>query len=60
MQQASNTARGMSPVAGVIIATAGMAEISPFDLVKRTIPPMIVGLVTNVTLSIIFLPVATS
>ncbi|MGR5153063.1 C4-dicarboxylate transporter DcuC [Photobacterium swingsii] len=58
MQQASNACRAMSPVAGVIVASSGMAKVSPFDLIKRTIPPITFGLAVNIILSIIFLPMA--
>lgn len=33
--------RTMSPIAGVVILLAGMARVSPIDLVKRTSVPMI-------------------
>lgn len=56
MQQASNAGRGMSPVAGVIVATAGMAQVSPMDLVKRTIPPLAFGLVVNIVITCFYLP----
>ena len=35
--------RTMSPVAGVVILLAGMARVSPIDLVKRTAVPMVVA-----------------
>ncbi len=57
MQQASNACRAMSPVAGVIVATAGMAKVSPFELVRRTAIPTAIGLLVNILLSILFLPV---
>ncbi|QCR35720.1 anaerobic C4-dicarboxylate transporter DcuC [Nissabacter sp. SGAir0207] len=44
MLQASNLGRTLSPVSGVIVAVAGMAKISPFELVKRTAVPVMVGL----------------
>ena len=56
MQQASNAGRGMSPVAGVIVATAGMAQVSPMDLVKRTVPPLIFGLMVNIVITCFYLP----
>ena len=31
----------MSPIAGVVIAVAGLGGVSPVDLVKRTVPVMI-------------------
>lgn len=39
---AAQLGRTMSPIAGVVILLAGMARISPIDLVKRTAIPMIV------------------
>lgn len=36
MLQASNLGRTLSPVSGVVVAVAGMAKISPFEVVKRT------------------------
>lgn len=45
MLQASNLGRTLSPVSGVVVAVSGMAKISPFDVVKRTSVPVIVGLV---------------
>lgn len=47
MQLAAGIARSMSPVAGVVIACAGTANISPLELVKRTAIPMIGGIITT-------------
>lgn len=57
MLQSSNLARTMSPVAGVIVATAGIAKINPLDVVKRTSVPMIVGAVVVIIGTLIFIPV---
>ena len=38
---AGQLGRTMSPIAGVVILLAGMAQVSPTDLVKRTAVPMI-------------------
>ncbi|MCI5896190.1 MAG: C4-dicarboxylate transporter DcuC [Sutterella sp.] len=38
---AGQLGRTMSPIAGVVILLAGMAQVSPMDLVKRTTVPMI-------------------
>jgi len=46
MQLASGLMRSASPVAGVIIACAGVANVSPIELAKRTAIPMIGGLLT--------------
>ncbi len=56
MLQASNLGRTMSPVSGVIVATAGMAKISPLEIVKRTSVPMIVGLLVVIIASHIIVP----
>nr|WP_086939016.1 C4-dicarboxylate transporter DcuC [Thaumasiovibrio occultus] len=45
MQQASHMGRAMSPVSGVVIAVASGAKLSPFDVVKRTSVPLLVGFV---------------
>lgn len=46
MQLAAGLMRSASPVAGVVIACAGVANVSPIELAKRTIIPMTGGLVT--------------
>ena len=38
---AAQLGRTMSPIAGVVILLAGMSQVSPIDLVKRTAIPMI-------------------
>ncbi len=47
MQFASGMVRAMSPVAGVIIAVAGAAGISPVAVVRRTWLPMALGLIVT-------------
>ena len=44
MQMAASMGRTVSPVAGVIIATAGIAKISTFSIVKRNLIPLFVAL----------------
>ncbi|WP_297481836.1 anaerobic C4-dicarboxylate transporter DcuC [uncultured Photobacterium sp.] len=56
MLQASNLGRTISPVSGVIVATSGMAQISPFEVVKRTVVPVICGLVTVIIGTMILVP----
>ena len=51
MQLASGLSRTMSPIAGAVVASAGISGVSPFDVVKRTIPPMLVGLVVSTVTS---------
>lgn len=53
MQFASGMIRAMSPVAGVIIAVAGAAGISPMAIVRRTWLPMVAGLVTTIIFNMI-------
>ena len=40
MQLCSSIARAMSPIAAVVIGVAGIAKISPFSLVKRSVVPL--------------------
>lgn len=49
--QASNLGRTISPVSGVIVATAGMGHVSPLEVVKRTSVPVGVGLVVVVVMT---------
>lgn len=57
MLQASNLGRSMSPVSGVVVAVAGMAKISPFEVVKRTSVPMLVGLLVVILATEFLVPV---
>lgn len=56
MLQASNLGRTISPVSGVVVAVAGMAKISPFEVVKRTSVPVLVGLIVVVVATEILVP----
>ena len=56
MWQASNLGRTISPVSGVVVAVAGMANISPFEVVKRTSVPILVGLVVVIVATEILVP----
>ena len=49
--QASNLGRTISPVSGVIVATAGMGHVSPVEVVKRTSVPVAVGLFVVVVMT---------
>ncbi len=40
MHQASTIARPLSPVAGVVIAIAGMLKMNPLELIKRSSVPL--------------------
>ena len=53
MQMASSIARSASPITAAIIAVAGIADVSPIDIVKRTAIPMMVALVSSFVFSII-------
>jgi DcuC family C4-dicarboxylate transporter len=56
MLQASNLGRTLSPVSGVVVAVSGMAKISPFDVVKRTSVPVIVGLIVVIVATELLVP----
>ncbi|EOW9345120.1 anaerobic C4-dicarboxylate transporter DcuC [Vibrio cholerae] len=56
MLQASNLGRTISPVSGVVVATAGMGKISPFEVVKRTSVPVLLGLVTVIIGTMVLVP----
>ncbi|MDU4959101.1 MAG: C4-dicarboxylate transporter DcuC [Sporomusaceae bacterium] len=45
MQLAASVSRSMSPITAVVVAIAGVAGVSPFEVVKRTAIPLIAGLV---------------
>lgn len=45
MQLASSMGRAASPISGVVIATAEIAQVSPFDLAKRNIIPLVSALI---------------
>ncbi len=47
LQLATGMARSSSPVAGVAIAIAGVTGLDPFQLVRRTIPVMIIAIVVT-------------
>lgn len=55
VQLSAGIARTMCPIAGVIIAVSSIAGITPFQLVRRTIPVMILALITNIAAAAIFL-----
>ena len=55
VQLSAGLARTMSPIAGVVIAVSGIAGVSPFDIVRRTTPVMIGGLVVTVIASLLLL-----
>lgn len=48
MQLSASMGRTISPVSGVLIATAGMADISPFAVAKRNLIPLGISLITMI------------
>ncbi|WP_038176592.1 MULTISPECIES: anaerobic C4-dicarboxylate transporter DcuC [Vibrio] len=56
MLQASNLGRTISPVSGVVVATSGMGNISPFEVVKRTSVPVLCGLITVILGTVVLVP----
>ncbi len=55
VQLSAGLARTMCPIAGVMIAVSSIAGITPFQIVRRTIPVMIMALIVNIAASAIFL-----
>lgn len=55
VQLSAGLARTMSPIVGVVIAVSGIAGVTPFDIVRRTTPVMITGLIMTVISSLVFL-----
>ena len=55
MQLASGISRTFSPICGAVVAAAGISGVSPFDVVKRTFPPMLVALVVSTVASYLML-----
>lgn len=53
MHFATAIGRSLSPVAGVVIAVAGMAGLEATDLIKRNIVPMVIAFIVNVLASYI-------
>jgi len=54
MHFAASIARTCSPITAVIVVAAGMANISPFDLVKRTAIPMAGAMLVNVAMTFFY------
>lgn len=51
IQLSAGIGRTISPIAGVIIAIAGIAGVSPVDIVKRTLIPMLGGWLLMIVLT---------
>ncbi|GAA1717401.1 anaerobic C4-dicarboxylate transporter DcuC [Propioniferax innocua] len=56
MLEASNMARPLSPVSGVVVACAGIAKINPLEIVKRASVPSLGAAVVMVITSMILVP----
>ncbi len=54
MHFAASIARTCSPITAVIVVSAGMANVSPFDLVKRTAIPMAGAMIVNVAMTFFY------
>ncbi len=44
MQLSASVSRALSPITAVVVAIAGVAGVSPFEVIKRTAIPLIAGL----------------
>ena len=55
LQLTSGMARSSSPIAGVTIAAAGLSGLNPFDLIRRTIPVMVIAIVVTYLRSLMLL-----
>lgn len=55
MQLATSIGRSLSPVAGVVIAVAGLAEVTVEELIKHSVIPMVVAFIVNVIASYLIL-----
>lgn len=55
VQLASGIARSMSPISGVVMAVAGLAGVTPFEVVRRTFPIMVIGLLASFVSSLVIL-----
>jgi DcuC family C4-dicarboxylate transporter len=51
MAFAASMGRTISPIAGILVAIAGIARISPMDIVKRNLIPLSLGLLVMVILN---------
>lgn len=56
MLEASNMGRPLSPVSGVVVACAGIAKVSPLEIVKRASVPSGIGMVVMLVASMILVP----
>jgi DcuC family C4-dicarboxylate transporter len=54
MQLSASMGRATSPIAGIIVAIAGVAGVSPVELAKRNLPPLAGGLFVLLLFHFIF------
>ncbi|WP_353893987.1 C4-dicarboxylate transporter DcuC [Proteinivorax hydrogeniformans] len=54
MQFAAGMMRAASPISGVIIGVAGIANLNPVQVAKRTMIPCLLGVVATILLSLMF------
>lgn len=55
MQIMTSFGRTVSPITAAIVAIAGIANVSPFQIVKRTAIPMAVAAIVNLVMTFIYL-----
>lgn len=55
MQIMTSFGRTVSPITAAIVAIAGIANVSPFQIVKRTAIPMAVAAIVNLAMTFWFL-----
>ncbi len=58
MHFAASIMRSCSPIAAVLVIASGMANVSPFDLAKRTAIPMAAAMLINVGMTFIYYYIA--
>lgn len=56
MLEASNMARVLSPVSGIVVACSGIAKLNPISVVKRAIVPTAIGFVVMIVCSMLIVP----
>jgi DcuC family C4-dicarboxylate transporter len=56
MQIMTSFGRTVSPITAAIVAISGIANVSPFQVVKRTAIPMAVAAIVNIVMTLIYLP----
>jgi DcuC family C4-dicarboxylate transporter len=54
MAFAASMGRTVSPIAGILVAIAGIAKVSPMDIVKRNLIPLCLGLVVMLCINFLF------